>query len=324
MRYAVLVVCRTAAVALACLQGAAWPQTIVRSNQINWDFSGQPVPRYKGGFVVAYDLDHVTVRAFDRAGALVATGKLTLPGAVKVMVRDVAVAPGGDFVMTATAQDGSGRTASVIAWMDHGGSLLRVVRTSPFAPFQICFANDGTLWAVGRVHDDSFNDVPGHDIIRLYDPEGRMLKSLLPSDSFTPVRWHPAHDSFLVSGKDRMGFYSINAAEWVEMSLSGELLGRWKTAPLPEGTTLVGAGLTSSADVYLSGFQFSKGTSGGSTERIPSSVLFRLDKSRGELAPVDATPLMGVWKDTVLLGAEEQQLVFYRKAPRGLDWVVMP
>lgn len=313
-----------AAAAAICLAGPAWTQTVVRSQAINWDFSGGPFPRYKGGNLVAYDSDQATLRVFDKSGVVEKTAKLTLPGAVRVMVGDLAVGPNGELVAAASAQDGEGHGTSVIAWMDRSGQLLRVVRTAPFAPFHIVFAKDGTLWAVGRVYDAERKNTPSHDIIRLYDQQGRLVKSLLPSDSFTKTRWHPARDSFLIAGADRMGLYSITATEWVEMSLAGAVLTRCKTSPPPTGTALMGAALTSSGNLYLSGFYRPDTVPGSEKNASPGSLLFRLSKSDGRLEEVDGSPVTGVKKDVLLLAADGQQLVFYRKSPRGLDWVELP
>ncbi len=271
---------------------------------------------------MAYDSDHATLRAFDDAGVPAAITKLVLPEATAVVVRDVAVSPSGDFVVAASAQNGAGSLSSVIAWTDRQGRLIRAVRTSPFAAFLVTFASDGTLWAAGRVHDELFRDTPHHDVIRVYDQQGRFIRSLLPSESFAASKWHPARGSYLVSGKDRIGLFSASTSEWVEMRLSGEVLGRWKIAPPPEGTTLMGAGLTSSGTLYLGGFQLPTASGGNETDRLPRSVLFRLNKSDGLLTFVDLAPVTGARQDALLLAAEDESLVYYRKSPRTLDWVV--
>lgn len=304
--------------------GPAWSQEVVRSQVLSWDFSGQPIPRYKSGFLVAYDSDHATMRAFDKTGALVAVAKLTLPEATTVMIRDVAVAPNGDFVAAVSAQNVSGALSSAIAWVDGRGRLVRAVRTSPFAAARIVFAGDGTLWAVGRVHDEEFRPVPNHDLVRVYDSQGRLIRSLLPSGTFATSQQHPAGEAFLVGGNDRVGLYSAAASEWVEISLSGEILGRWRTAAIPQGTSLMGVGLTSSGDVYLGGFNRTTPTSGHQNDLLPSSVLYRLNKSNGTLSIVDVSPFIGARKDALLLAAEGQHLVYYRKSPRALEWVLAP
>lgn len=313
-----------AAAAVICMAEPAWTQTVVRSQAINWDFSGSPFPRYKGGNLVAYDSDQTTLRVFDKSGTVERIAKLTLSGASRVMVGDVAVGPNGELVAAASVQDGEGVGTSIIAWMDRSGQLLRVVRTAPFTPFQIVFAKDGTLWAVGRVYDAERKNTRSHDIIRLYNQQGRLVNSLLPSDSFTQTRWHPARDSFLISGADRMGLYSVTAAEWVEMSFGGVVLTRCRTSPPPTGTTLMGAALTSSGNLYLSGFYRPDTVPGSEKDASPGSLLFRLSKSDGRLEEVDGSPVTGVKKDVLLLAADGLQLVFYRKSPRGLDWVELP
>lgn len=309
-----------AALAAIGLLGPVSSQEVIRSRALSWDFSGQPIPRYKGGFLTAYDSDHATVRAFDQTGALVAAAKLTLPDAANVVVRDAAVAPSGDLVAAASAQNASGALCSVIAWIDRGGRLVRAVRTSPFAARQIIFAEDGNLWAAGRVHDDQFQDVPDHEIMRVYDQQGRIIRSVLPRGSFAAGRQHPLREAFIASGNGRIGLYSASASEWVEVSLSGELLGRWQPLSLPEGTTLMGAALTSSGDVYLGGFMRRPQGTGDRSDSI-RGVLFRLDKANGKLTAVDIPAVTGPGRDALLLSADGERLVYYCKSPRTVEWV---
>lgn len=296
---------------------AAWSQVVEKSVSVPHDFAGQPIPRYEGGLLVAWNSDGSNVRAFDEIGAQVAAFRVSLPEATVLRVGDVAVTSSGQLILAVSAKNPEGQLASVLVWVDKSGKLLRAVRTSPFAAFQITSSADGCLWAAGRVYDAEFKEVPGHDILRKYDGEGRLVKSLLPRDSFRASHWHPARDSVLVAGVDRVGFYSMNASEWIEVRFSGEVSGRWHEAKLPADTILMGGALTAAGEAYLSTYH----TVDELGQQAAGTTLFRLDRSSGNWNPIGDCPVTGPWKGSYLLGASGNVLLFYRKSPRGVDFV---
>jgi hypothetical protein len=216
----------------------------------------------------------------------------------------------------AATANGAG-SVSTIVWIDPAGKIRSVVRTSPFAAFHVAFANDGTLWAVGRISNASFEDEPNHDILRQYDAEGRVLRTMLPSGGFSSDGKHPAYRSFLATSNDRIGLYCATANEWVELSLTGDVIGRWKTTGGPPIGALTGAAVTASGAVYVSAQRLIP--SGKPPDAAARTEIYRLDKQSGSFLAVDSAQVVPADRVTMLLGSDDDRLVFYAKGT--LSWV---
>lgn len=303
-----------------------------RTVQIPRDFAGQRLPRFNNGFVLAYDFDFQVVWSYDRAGSTLMEVPLSVPEANRVLIGDIAASPDGTVAVSGSAtSDGGYTTVPAIFWIGPSGKVTRIVRTEPFAATAICFSTDGTLWAAGRAHEivnGIYKELPEYDVLRQYDAQGRLVRTALPRATFpagvgtraTIPGAGPAASPFLVTSKERIGFYSGNANRYVELSLSGEVLGSWDVAPPPQGTDVVGAALTSSGRMFLTG-------SHPRSSREPPAewelLLYELDKSSGALRRVDF-PQTGPHRATALLSAEGDDLVFYSKPPASISWFAAP
>jgi hypothetical protein len=104
----------------------------------------------------------------------------------------------------------------------------------------------------------------------------------------------------LTAGPDRIGLYTQSHGEYVELSLAGDIIGRW---PIADGDCVRSA-LSSAGDVYVSTF------------RAPSgSRTFRLDRTTGVWVP--AGTKIGL---ATFLGTDGLSLVMSRSLPE-LVWV---
>jgi hypothetical protein len=204
-----------------------------RTVHLSWNFAGQPIPKYDNGLLLARDSDHTTLRTFGMNGAIRNVVRLSLPDATLIQAHGVAASPEGMMAVSASAKNSDGVRVSIIVWLDESGRTVRVVRTSPFEPFHLAFASEGTLWAAGREHEPDFRDKPDYGVLRQYDREGRPLRSVLAKSTFELPKGYPAASSFLVASSGRIVFYSETASEWVELSLLGEVIERWKTTGIP-------------------------------------------------------------------------------------------
>ncbi|HYM09742.1 MAG TPA: hypothetical protein VEU62_03375 [Bryobacterales bacterium] len=129
----------------------------------------------------------------------------------------------------------------------------------------------------------------------------------------------PAGESFLAASKDRVGFYSARASAYVELSLSGDVLGVWKTTPPPR-IIITGIAVTPSGAVFLSAHRQYKSGEATPEWQLP---LYRLDKSSSALVqlPQDALSIPdGPIRPMLLLGTDGDELVFYSKPPASLSW----
>jgi hypothetical protein len=100
----------------------------------------------------------------------------------------------------------------------------------------VTLASDGTIWVAG--HDSNpqqkEQDYSQH-LIRRYDKTGKLLGSFIPYSSLiTDPPTLPYVHSVLLSLKDRVGWYSPRSHAYVEFSLDGSVINRFKSAPHPE------------------------------------------------------------------------------------------
>jgi hypothetical protein len=313
-RYHLLVIALIVSTFPSHLNGAGRLSAPVASSTVARDFGNKPIPKWENGYLVAFDNDEMPARvfAFSRTGTLVTEAKLSIPGAERVMLTGVAASPSGVLAASGTAQSEGGASAAFIAWISPSGAVQRVVRTSPFAAFWLCFDSNETLWVFGREvgADGHARTEPQHDVLRRYDGEGRFLGSLLARDSFPRYdQRHPVDRGFLVSSNDRVGLYSTAAREWVEVSLSGAILGRWKGADIGADFRITGVGIAADESVYLTVVPRSKGS---------RTTFYTLDKQPGAWLPVDSAQALGSGQLGYILGTDRDLLVL-RAAP-GLVW----
>ncbi|MGH9612478.1 MAG: hypothetical protein ACRD4P_05300 [Bryobacteraceae bacterium] len=262
------------------------------------------------------DGDQPIVTAYDRNGTLRFKTNLSIPGVDRLLVRDLAASANSTVAAAVSAMNSAGQVAAAIVWIDPAGRILKVVRTSPFGSYHIAFTSDGHLWAVGRVYDSRFEEVSSYDVVRQYDANGDSVRTALPRTTFA-IKRPPASSSFLIASPDRVGFYSIAAAEFIELSLSGDVIGRWPLAPLPVDIRITGAALTTTNDVFLSA-QRLQTVANSPQSALPNRLLYRLDVLSGALIPVT---IPAATKTGVLIGSDDENLVFGSSS--GVSWFLV-
>jgi hypothetical protein len=274
------------------------------------DFSKQPIPRFRNKFVVGYDSGHTHLMIWDAKGNDVLNRELALPGAAKVSISDIAISSDGMIAVSASAYSGTGHGSAVIAWLNLRGELIRVVVTNPSAARRLAFAPDGSLWAFGRTFDADLKDVPQYSMLQRYSADGRLIKSVLPRSIFPAGGDAPYTECYLAAA-DRIAVVSVSAAEWIELSLEGEILGRWpwKTGP---GIITTGVALTPNGALFAT---LINGDSG---------QLHRYDRSSQSWKVVDTAQARGPRQGLVLLGNDGDTLVVRSKPPGSLAWIRVP
>ncbi len=142
----------------------------------------------------------------------------------------------------------------MIVWISPVGQIVRFVRTFSYLVFRTTFASDGTLWTVGRKYGPDSKDEPSYDLVHHYHGNGMLIGTALSRDTFAAGALNPAYISLMTASPNRTGLYCITANEWIELSYSGEILGRCSLpAQDPDYRTMVtGIALTSSGDLFVS------------------------------------------------------------------------
>jgi hypothetical protein len=260
---------------------------------LNYDFSHRPVPKWQNGFLLAYQTHNEpsAIFAFDRRGQLVLNKRIEIPDAGEVVIRDTAASLDGRFAITGWGT----ASGAFIASLTSSGAMAWMVNSTSYAAERIAFAPDGTLWAFGHVSDPAIRrsqDAPDYPTLRQYDSQGHLVRAVLSRDSFAFRTWlRPDAQAFMVTTSDRIGIYTDAAREWVEVSLNGDVLARWKGMDIPEHDHATGAALLPNGAVYVS-VQYH------TTPRTEVLQTYKLDKLSGKWNTVGqdtrTPPILGV------------------------------
>jgi hypothetical protein len=218
-------------------------------------------------------------RFFDRNGTQVSQFTFNIPGVSRINIYDNSVTLGldGSLAIVGTAY-GDSRGEMFVAWVSPDRQEQTIIRTSPFFPHTVTIASDGTIWVAGddtkKHHEESdFSQF----LIRRYDKMGKLLGSYIPWSSLgtAPPAFPPTVYSVLLPLKDSVGWYSPGSHTYIEFSLDGSVIKRFKSAPHPKNDLIYVAlcgdgGLFASTQIY--------GVGGNQTKW----GIFSLDRQRGE------------------------------------------
>jgi hypothetical protein len=221
------------------------------------------VPDWDRGYVLSHGIEvyssaaEATVLMYDQNGKRVREGHIWPPGAGRVRLRRAAAAHDGAILAAGWATMPDGSSPKFIAKTDLVGNTVKTIFTGSFAPEQICEAEDGTVWTLGK-------DVPAPDtgsttdVLRQFSFEKGLLRSYLPLesvkaqlDSNTPA--FNAFGSFAQCGKNRVVVYLKFTDEYVEIDTNSFEAKRWKLnlSPADQGKA-TGLAITDDGHVYAS------------------------------------------------------------------------
>jgi hypothetical protein len=287
------------------------------------DLAMQPVARYQAGSLFSRDSSLSILWIENLTGEGTSLEKpLTLPDSFRVMISDVAVSFNGMLAASVSATDREGSPFAAIAWLKPDGSLIRVVRTTPFGAGKISFTADGSLWAMGILKKDETlrEEEPVHDLLRRYGADGELLGTYLPRLSVSSGRPHPSQGGLLVTSRERVGFVSERAGKWAVLGADGSTLGQG-TLSGPEGYRIFVAAITDSGRLFVHG-QWRSGKTPAAQDR-PRMPLFEIDQKSGEFQLVETTGAFAEGESGNLVGADGEQLVFTAETVRDrqIKWM---
>ena len=122
------------------------------------------------------------------------------------------------------------RRASFLAIVSPDGSRQKFVQLSPYLPYSVTLARDGTIWVVGSHREGNVPVVHEQDLIRRYDKSGTLLDSFITWGSMeTTGHNDPAMRSVLMATNDRVGWYSKHAHTYMKFSLDQKVITRVKS-----------------------------------------------------------------------------------------------
>jgi hypothetical protein len=212
--------------------------TLVGSTQLPHSFDNRTFTVWSGGgFLLVQDRfsSSPTIHILDRNGAETSTFTFSIPGAGRINLYDNSVARGldGSLALIGTTYSNDSTGAMFVAWVSLDRREQTIIRTTPYFPEAVTVASDGTIWVAGELMKRK-PEKPDYsqELIRHYDKTGKLLGAFLPwstlemNSAFSPT---PSVRSVLVSAKDRVGWYSPGANTYIEFSLAGSVINRFRT-----------------------------------------------------------------------------------------------
>lgn len=269
------------------------------------------VPRWENGLFVSFDFPDgkatPAVYTHDGNGKRRTTTLITIPGSRDVVLSDAAVSPAGEVVVAGDATAFDGRQAPFLMFIDRTGKPGALIRTSPWWPSQLCFAPDGTLWALGRESDENGAEKPSYNALRQYGRDGLLVKSMLARDMLGSNRRPGQFPRWLIAAAAGVvGVYSNSSREWIELSPeTGAITGRW------QGVNTAGA--IKRVAIVASGQVFVVADDKHAPAGKSRASVHRLTKETATWVPVAGM-------NRLLLGADGESLVALT-APYGVTWV---
>jgi hypothetical protein len=176
---------------------------------------------------------------------------LLIPGAAKNAIYDAVLQPNGNIVASGWATKTDGAMLTFIAEISRDGKLESVVRTTPFAPYRLCSAANGQVWAFGRDIDaETHDNVPSYPMMRLFGVHGGVLKTAMEHSIVGDKHVNPYTVS-LACNQNAGVVYFPTTGHIIELSFADGSVRKWSTQPassLEYRTT--GLSLTKSGDLF--------------------------------------------------------------------------
>lgn len=190
-----------------------------------------------------------TLVTFDRDGKEISRFSFTIPGADLINIYDNSVALGKDgtlaIVGTVDSNDSTGATFA--AWVSADRRHQTLIRLASFFPHSVTVPSDGTIWVSGYQKGVQLGGPAGnrHQAILRYDRSGKLLGSISPLSNIpdSSVVARGGSSSILVSLGEGVGWYYPREQAYVEFSLDGSLVNRFR-GPQHQDTVITVAACT--------------------------------------------------------------------------------
>ena len=273
---------------------------------LNRDIAHQPIPTYRSGYVFSMNQSLTGIWVDHVVNGNEIEKLITLPGSFRVSIESIAISFDDRIAVSATAVDREGRSSPVIAWLHIDGSIVRIIQTSPFGARHISFTGDGSLWAVGVETEpaEPTKVKVDHDVMRQYNPEGELVRTLLPRLGLPSADWHVVEESLLFTSNNHVAFVSKSSRKWILVSNEGIILDEGVLS-IPDGIDIYQGALTNSGRIFLAGSGI------GYTHENQSIVnpIYEINRGRSVLDTVLSQSAL--ISDGLLIGSENQSLVFH-------------
>ena len=216
-----------------------------------------------GGHGASLSISKFGFTAYSPDGHLAYQKTLQVPGGSEPVVRDVDFDADGNAAVGTSAEGGPSGFLSGILLLDHAGGDTGFINTDRYFPARIAIAPDRSIWALGWQRDaqSARPDRQDYMIVRHFSADGKELKAYLPRSSFPPGLEPGTNgpEVHIEVTSDRVGVFAYSGktgqnAEWVELDLNGNLLGRYRTDDVLHAAAF--PAFTADDHVYMAGPRF--------------------------------------------------------------------
>jgi hypothetical protein len=301
---------------LAVSSFSAPPATLVwhHSAQLSYDVSAaDETPRWSGGVLVSLEgllTPSPVIRTLDRQGRESAAAFVfTIPEASSIDIYGIAHGVDGSIALCGAAVDRSGRGSSFLALVSPPRDDVKIIRQSPFTPYRVALAADGTLWAVGiELVDGKEQQESGRQgVIRHFAKSGKEIGSYVSRSTVGSAGM--IMRGYFAAGRDRVGWYPRGGSQYFEISQSGDVR-HFSTIPLGASERVTGIALTDDAGTYLSIYDYAS-----QTGRILMAA-----NTEDRWSQVESPISMHSILEALLYGADGNDLVFRGKNKLSLEF----
>jgi hypothetical protein len=248
----------------------------------------------------------------DREGRFISSTKVSLTDAAEFWVFDFDRKADNSIVFSGMTHSSYEEDFPFIAWVSPNGHTERVTRTTPYYPYKLTIAPDGTVWTMGLEMINRDPKDPGLDpeagVLRQFDRGGKLMASVWPQSSFSTGRERARlSDGRLVATGDRLGWYSSIGGSSKYVEVSTNTMERHAYPGLPRDPLLErwdgsvdGLALTDGGDAVVS-IEY---------HRSPCRTAYKLDRAKSQWQALPVPTLGGYQFAPSLMGSDGGNLVF--------------
>jgi len=244
------------AVALGPLCAAAADLPVHEVTSLAARAGGIPVPAFQRGYL--YWLDHDTVRLYSPQGYPAFVKVLSVPVGTPPSADGLAVDSDGSVAVGVSYTTSSGYAGGIV-FLDKNGIDIGFIDTGLYAPTNLSFGEDHSLWSFGWQRDPASPDRADrqdYPTVRHYTADRKEAARYLARSSF-PKGLEPGMPSWqkqrITVSRDKVGLLAYSgkvgtSIEWVELDCNGNLLRR---VPISLSSDLVGSEFAFTSDSHL-------------------------------------------------------------------------
>ena len=277
-----------------------------------WQFSGNPTPRWSGGFLIpidnqGYAAEKPVIQAFDDTGQEAEPLVFSIPNARSILVDAVARASNGTWAVGGRAYDAEGKGGGFISWVSPDQRHVTTVKSYPYDVGAITIAPDGTTWTYGYEIAYGREYYLTHDgVIRHFDKSGKQIGSYIPRISIRDQVDSPGMmNGRLVCNGDRVGWYAAQAHVYFELTYNGGGVSGPVSFP-----GIVGH---NSSDAFITGLAMMDNSDVDATGQITRpeqrGALYRLDRASHSWTEVPPPDNLDGY--VILLGGDGKRIAMY-------------